>query len=157
MLPSEVPRLATDLPVRVFPGVWKLLSFLRLASQDISPSLRLLALFLSFIFFPTSFRRKWAAFLGAWCLCQHSEVVLWNLLSVQMFFWWICGGESGLPILFLRHLRTANTLSISYIFTYLILSAIESSNHAHISFRDIVSKVLVFDFSSPYFLSLPKD
>ena len=24
MLPSEVPRLATDLPVRVFPGVWKL-------------------------------------------------------------------------------------------------------------------------------------
>ena len=27
MLPSVVPRLATDLPVRVFPGVWKLLSF----------------------------------------------------------------------------------------------------------------------------------
>ena len=24
-----------------------------------------------------------------------------------MFFWWICGGESGLPILFLHHLRTA--------------------------------------------------
>ena len=38
-------------------------------------------------------------------LCQHSEVVLWNLLSVQMFFRWICGGESGFPILFLR-LRT---------------------------------------------------
>ena len=27
MLPSEVPRLATDPPVRVFPGVWKLLFF----------------------------------------------------------------------------------------------------------------------------------
>ena len=27
MLPSELPRLATDLQVRVFPGVWKLLSF----------------------------------------------------------------------------------------------------------------------------------
>ena len=27
MLPSEVPRLATDSPVRVFPGVWKLLFF----------------------------------------------------------------------------------------------------------------------------------
>ena len=27
MLPSEVPRLATDLLVRMFPGVWKLLSF----------------------------------------------------------------------------------------------------------------------------------
>ena len=39
MLPSEVPRLATDSPVRVFPGVWKLLSFLRLPSQDRSPSL----------------------------------------------------------------------------------------------------------------------
>ena len=25
MLPSEIPRLATDPPVRVFPGVWKLL------------------------------------------------------------------------------------------------------------------------------------
>ena len=25
MLPSEIPRLATDPPVRVFPGLWKLL------------------------------------------------------------------------------------------------------------------------------------
>ena len=31
-LPSEVPRLATDLAVRVFAGVWKLLSLLRLPS-----------------------------------------------------------------------------------------------------------------------------
>ena len=37
-------------------------------------------------------------------LCQHSEVVWWNLLGAQMFFRWICGGESGLPILFLCHL-----------------------------------------------------
>ena len=51
MLPSEVPRLTTDLLVRVFPGVWKLLSFLRLPSQGGSPSLPLLSLFLSFIFF----------------------------------------------------------------------------------------------------------
>ena len=27
MLPSEVPRLTTDSPVRVFPGVWELLFF----------------------------------------------------------------------------------------------------------------------------------
>ena len=67
MLPSEFPRLATDLPVRAFPGVWELLSFLRLPSQDGSLSLPLLSLFLSFVFFPTSFRRQWAAFLGAWC------------------------------------------------------------------------------------------
>ena len=36
-------------------------------------------------------------------LCQHSEIVLWNLLSVQMFFRWICRGGSGLPVLLLRH------------------------------------------------------
>ena len=65
MLPSVVPRLATDCAVRVFPGVWKLVSFLRLPSWDRAPSLPLLSLFLFFIFFPTSFRRQWDAFLGA--------------------------------------------------------------------------------------------
>ena len=35
MLPSVLPKLATDSVVRVFPGVWKLLSFLkRLPSRD---------------------------------------------------------------------------------------------------------------------------
>ena len=67
MLPSVVPRLATESAVRVFSGVWKLLSSLRLPSRDGSPSLTLLSLFLSFIFCPTSFRRQWAAFLGSWC------------------------------------------------------------------------------------------
>ena len=84
MLPSEVPRLATDSPVRVFPGVWKLLSFLRLPSRDGSLSLPLLSLFLSFIFFPTSWYSKDNGLLF-WVpdvLCQHSEVVLWNLLSI---------------------------------------------------------------------------
>ena len=53
--------------------------------------LSLLSLFfLSFIFFPTSFRRQWAAFLGAWCplpafrscfvaFTQHLNVLLMNL------------------------------------------------------------------------------
>ena len=45
-------------------------------------------------------------------LCQHSEVVLWSLLSVEMFFWCICGGESGLLVLFLSHLRNALPLSL---------------------------------------------
>ena len=40
-------------------------------------------------------------------LCRHSEVVLWNLLSVQCSFDEFVGGESGLPVLFLHHLRTA--------------------------------------------------
>ncbi|KAM9702257.1 uncharacterized protein ACBT57_022607 [Dama dama] len=39
---------------------------LRLPSWDGPPSLALLSHFLSFIFCPTSFRRQWAAFLGAW-------------------------------------------------------------------------------------------
>ena len=50
MLPSEVPRLTTDSPVRVFPGVWKFLSFLRLPSRDGAPSLPLLSLFIFYIF-----------------------------------------------------------------------------------------------------------
>ena len=39
-------------------------------------------------------------------LCQNSEVVLWSLLSIEMFFWGIFEGESSLPVLFLCHLRT---------------------------------------------------
>ena len=89
MLPSVLPRLATDSEMRVFPGVWKLLSFW-LPSQDGAPSLPLLSLFLSFVFFPTSFWRQWAAFLGAWCplpafrsccveFTQRLNVLLMNL------------------------------------------------------------------------------
>ena len=48
-------------------------------------------------------------------LCQHSEVVLWKLLNVQMIFWWICERESGLSILFLLHLRTAPRLHWFYL------------------------------------------
>ena len=107
MLPSEVPRLATDTPVRVFPGVWKLLSLLRLSSQDKSrPCLFCLSLYLLYFFLPP-FEDNGLLFWVPDVLCQHSEVVLWNLLNVQMFFWWICGGESDLCVLFLHHLRTA--------------------------------------------------
>ena len=66
MLLSELPKIPTELPVRGFPGVWKLLVSW-LPPRDGSPSLTFLSLFLSFIFCPTSFQRKWAAFLGAWC------------------------------------------------------------------------------------------
>ena len=67
MLPSVFPRLATDSAVRGFPSVWKLLFFLRLPSLNGAPSLPLLSLFLSCIFFPTSLLRQWAVFLGARC------------------------------------------------------------------------------------------
>ena len=102
MLPFEVARLATNSPVRVFPGVWKPLFLDSFPGTDLHPYLFCLSL--SFIFFPTSFWRQWAAFLPD-VLCRHSEdFFLWNLLSAQMFFWWICGRESGLPILLLCHL-----------------------------------------------------
>ena len=95
MLPYEVPRLTTDSPVRVFPGVLKLLSFLRLASQYGSLSLSTLSLFLSFTFFPTFFWIQWAAFLGAWCplpefrscfvaFTQHSNVLLMNFFGQKV-------------------------------------------------------------------------
>ena len=80
MLPSVLPKLSTDSAVRRFPDVWKLLS-LRLPSRDGTPSLPLLSLFLSFIFFPTSFRRLGLLFWVPDVLCRHSEVVLWNLLG----------------------------------------------------------------------------
>ena len=100
MLPSEIPTLATDPLVRVFPGVWKLL-FLRLHSQDGAPFLPLLSLslfffFLSSIFFHASFQRQWAAFLCAWCplpefrscfveFTQRLNVLLMNLWGRKWF------------------------------------------------------------------------
>ena len=71
MLPSVLPRLATDLAVRVFSGVWKPL-FLRLPFWDRAPSLPLLSLFLSFIFFPTSFEDNGLLFWVPDVLCWHS-------------------------------------------------------------------------------------
>ena len=64
MLPSVVPRLATDSAVRMFPGVWKLLSFLRLPSWDGATSLPLLSLFLSFIFFSYLLSKTMGCFSG---------------------------------------------------------------------------------------------
>ena len=75
--------------------------------MDFCPYLFCLS-FLSFIFYLPPFKDNGLPFWVPDVLCQHSEVVLWNLLSIQMFFWWICEGESGLPVLFLCRLRTAS-------------------------------------------------
>ena len=66
----------------------------RLPPQDGSLSLTLLPLFLSFIFCSIPFEDNGLPFWVPGVLHQHSEVVLWNLLSIQMIFRWICGGES---------------------------------------------------------------
>ena len=62
-------------------------------------------------------------------LCQYSEVVLWNLLGAQMFFWWICGGESGFPVLFLHHLRTASLFI--HLLTHHLLNTHKTSGFRH--------------------------
>ena len=78
MLPSVVPRLATDSVVRVFPGVWKLLSFLRLPSRDGSASLPLLSLFI-FDIFSSLLSKTMGCFSG--CLMSSS--------GIQKLFWGI--------------------------------------------------------------------
>ena len=50
MLPSEVPRLTTDSPVRVFPGVWKLLFFKTPFPGRISVPTSFVSLFIFCIF-----------------------------------------------------------------------------------------------------------
>ena len=118
MLPSVLPRLTTDSAVRVFLGVWKLLSFSRL-----HPYLFCLFFCLLYFFLPP-FKDNGLLFWVFDVLCQHSEVVFWNLLSVQKFFWWICGGESGLPVLFLRHLRTTSLTFLWDLFMLLQVAVI---------------------------------
>ena len=81
MLPSVLPRLATDSAVRVFTGVWKLL-FLRLPSQDGVPSLPLLSLFFVFYIFSYLFSKTMSCFSG----CLMSSV------GIQKLF---CGIYSG--------------------------------------------------------------
>ena len=50
MLPSEVPRLTTDSPVRVFPGVWKLPLFFKTSLPGRISVPTSLSLFLFYIF-----------------------------------------------------------------------------------------------------------
>ena len=106
MLPSEIPKLPTDPPVRGSPGAWKLLFKGSLPGMGFCPYLFCLSFYLLYFVLPP-FEDNGLPFWVPDVVCPHSEVVLWNFLSIQMFFWWICGGESGLPFLFLCHLRTA--------------------------------------------------
>ena len=59
--------------------------FLRLSSRDRAPSLPLLSLCLLYFFQPVLEDNE-LLFWVPDVLCWHSEVVLWNLLSVEMFF-----------------------------------------------------------------------
>ena len=81
MLPSVLPRLGTDSAVRMFPGVWKLLFLRLLPGMELRASLFCLFFCLLYFFLPLFEDNGWLFWVPD-VLCQHSEVVLWNLLGV---------------------------------------------------------------------------
>ena len=86
MLPSEIPKLPTVLPVRGFPGFWKLLFLHDCLPRGGSLTLTLLSLFFLLYFVLPPFEEKVLPFWVPGVLHQHSEIVLWKLLSIQMIF-----------------------------------------------------------------------
>ena len=82
MLPSALPRLATDSAVRVFPGVWKLLFFKTPFPGWSSVPTSFVSLFIFYIFFLPPFEDNGLLFWVPDVLCRLSEVVLWNLFGV---------------------------------------------------------------------------
>ena len=101
--------------------------FLRLPSRDGAPSLPLLSLFFWLLYFSYPFLKTMICFSG----CLMSSASIQKLFcgvcsTLKMFFWWICEGESGLPILFLRHIRTASkNFRLKYIW-YTLLSFLKN-------------------------------
>ena len=75
--------------------------------MDLRPYLFCLSFYLLYVVLPP-FEDNGLPFWVPGVFHQHSEVVLWNFLSLHMIFQWICGGESGLPVLFLCHLMTVS-------------------------------------------------
>ena len=86
--------------------------FLRLPSWDRALSFPLLSLFLSFIFFPTSFWRQRVAFLGAWCplpAFRSCFVEFSQRLNVLLMNLW---GRKWSPVLFLHHLSSSSNFML---------------------------------------------
>ena len=75
MLPSEIPKLPTGLPVRGFPGVWKLLCHDSLPRMGLLPLLFCLSFCLSYFVLPP-FEENGLPFWVPGVLRQCSEVVL---------------------------------------------------------------------------------
>ena len=82
MLPSEIPKLPTDLAVRGFPGVWELI--LRLPSRDGSLSLTVLSPSLSF-FFGAYLLSKTMGCLSGWLTSSASVQKLFCRIYLDEF------------------------------------------------------------------------
>ena len=105
-LPSEIPKLPTDLTcervsycVETSPPSW-------LPPQDGSLSPNYLSFFLSLSFILPHFEEIGLPFWASGVLHQSSEIVWGDFLHMQVIFWCIFGVESGLLILFLCNLAT---------------------------------------------------
>ena len=96
------------------PGVLQSMGSQRVGNDratELNWDLKWSLLFWSFIFRPTAFQKEWAAFMGAWCpLPVFRNCFVEVALSIQMIFWWICGGKSGLPVLFLQYVGQEATV-----------------------------------------------
>jgi len=86
MLSSEIPKLPTDPPVRVFPGVWKHLLLQDSLPRIVSIPNSFVSLFVFYILSYLLLKRMDCLSGGPGVLRQCSEVVLWKLLSIQMIF-----------------------------------------------------------------------
>ena len=80
-LPSEIPKLPSDPPVRGFPGIWKLLLLHdSLPGTGLPIANTFASLFVSYFVLPPV-KENELPFQVPDVLCQLSEVVLWKLLS----------------------------------------------------------------------------
>ena len=84
MLLSEIPKLPTDPPVREFLTVWKFLLHATSPGRVSVPNSCLPFCPLYFVLPP--FEENGLPFWVPGVLCQHSEVVLWKSVSIQMIF-----------------------------------------------------------------------
>ena len=60
-----------------------------------------------------------------------------------MFFWWICGGESVLPILLLRHLSSSTLSLLLNMLSRLVITFLPRSKHLLISWVQSPSAVIL--------------
>ena len=60
-----------------------------------------------------------------------------------MFFWWICGGESVLPILLLRHLSSSTLSLLLNMLSRLVITFLPKSKHLLISWVQSPSAVIL--------------
>ena len=104
MLPSEIPKLPKTHWWEGFLVFGNFFTFMTPSPGWVSIPNSCLSFYLLYFVLPP-FEDNGLTFWVPDVLFQCSEVVLWDLLRIQMFFQWICGEENGLPILFLCYLR----------------------------------------------------